>query len=359
MKLEARFLLGKACDSLMLAIELFSRPHDRGWISSMIIMLDHSFKMLMKAAILHREGWIREKCAMETIGFDACVRRSLSAGRIKYLAEEQAIVLQTINGLRDATQHYLLIISEGPRYIHIQSGVTLFRDLLKDIFEQDLTNYIPTRMLPVSTSPPKDLTTLFESEVIEIKKLLILGRRRQVEAMARLRPLSILDATSKVEKGQPGDTELRPIGKKISMSSTWTDLFPGVASIEIESDGIGLTPSLRLTKQEGIPSQLVPKGTPGASVVAVKRVNELDFYSLGAKQLAEKTGLMMPKLLAVVEYLGLCFNEDYYKEFRIGSETHKRYSPKAIEKSKEALKKESADEIWRNYMDKKHRKVKS
>ena len=61
----------------------------------------------MKAAILHSGGRIREKRAKETIGFDACVRRSLNDGRIKYLSEEQALVLQTINGLRDAAQHHL------------------------------------------------------------------------------------------------------------------------------------------------------------------------------------------------------------------------------------------------------------
>jgi hypothetical protein len=91
---------------------------------------------------------------------------------------------------------------------------------------------------------------------------------------------------------------------------------------------------------------LVAEGTPGASVVAVKRVNELDFYSLGAKQLAEKVGLTMPKAVGVMDYLGLRNDADCYKEFRIGSQTLKRYSSKAIEKIKEALKTESADEIW-------------
>jgi hypothetical protein len=73
----------------------------------------------LKAAILHRGGRIREKRAKETIGFDACVRRSLSDGKIKYLSEEQALVLQTINGLRDAAQHHLLDISEGQLYVHV------------------------------------------------------------------------------------------------------------------------------------------------------------------------------------------------------------------------------------------------
>lgn len=347
MKREAKLLLQKACDALVLSVELFNRPHDRGRVSSTLIMLDHSFEMLMKAAILHRGGRIREKRSKETIGFDACVRRSLSDGKIRYLSEEQALVLQTINGLRDAAQHHMLEISEGQLYVHVQSGVTLFRDLLKSVFGQELASYLPSRVLPVSTLPPTDLAMLFESEVAEIEKLLKPGRRRRVEALARLRPLAILNAAIQGEKGQPSDGDLRRIGKEISQGHRWTDVFPGAAAIEITTDGTGPSLSLRLSKKEGIPIQLVPEGTPGASVVAVKRVNELDFYSLGAKQLAEKVGLTVPKVVAVVDYLRLRENEDCYKEIRIGKSKFPRYSPKAIDAIKKALQRESAEEIWR------------
>lgn len=347
MKREAKLLLRKACDALVLSVELFNRPHDRGRISSTLIMLDHSFEMLMKAAILHRGGRIREKRSKETIGFDACVRRSLSDGKIRYLSEEQALVLQTINGLRDAAQHYLLDISESQLYIHVQSGVTLFRDLLKSVFGLGLASYLPTRVLPVSTLPPTDLVMLFESEVAEIEKLLKPGRRRRLEALARLRPLAILDATILGEKGQPSDADLRRVANKVSEGATWAELFPGVAAVEIVTDGTGPSLSLRLSKKEGIPIQVVPEGTPGASVVAVKRVNELDFYSLGARQLGEKVGLTTPKVVALVDYLGLRKDQEYYKEFKIGRQTHKRYSPKAIDKIKETLQRESMEEIWR------------
>ena len=104
--------------------------------------------------------------------------------------------------------------------------------------------------------------------------------------------------------------------------------------------------SLRVSKKEGIPIQLVAEGTPGASVVAVKRVNELGYYSLGAKQLGEKVNLTIPKVVAVVDYLGLRDREDCYKEFKLGSQLHKRYSQKAITEIKAALKKESDDSIW-------------
>jgi len=346
MKREARLLLEKGCDSLMLSVELFNRPHDRGRVSATLIQLDHAFEMLLKAAIVHRGGRIREKRAKETIGFDACVRRGLSDGRIKLLTEEQALTLQTINGLRDAAQHHLLEISEGQLYVHAQSGVTLFRDLLKSVFGQELASHLPARVLPVSTSPPTDLATLFDSEVREIQKLLRPGRRRRIEAEARLRPLAILDATIRGEKGQPSSADLRRVGQELRRGKQWTEVFTGVAAVEIAADGSGPTLSLRLSKKEGIPIQLVPEGTPDAAVVAIRRVNELDFYSLGAKQLAEKLNLTLPRAVAVVDHLKIRSEPDCYKEFKIGSQIHKRYSAKALEKIKEALKKESADDIW-------------
>jgi hypothetical protein len=346
MKREARLLLDKAYDSLLLSIELFNRPHDQGRASSTLILVDHAFEMLLKSAIVHRGGNIREKRAKETIGFDACVRRGLSDAKIKFLTEEQALTLQTINGLRDAAQHHLLDISEGQLYLHEQSGVTLFRDLLKSVFVQDLTDRLPMRVLPVSTSPPVDLTTLFDTEVAEIVKLLRPGRRRRLEAEARLRPLAILDSTLKGEKGQPSSGDVRHIGQELVSGKKWGDLFTGVSAIEITTEGTGLKLSLRLSKKEGIPIHLVPEGTPGAGVVAVKRVNELDFYNLGATQLATKLNLTMPKAVAVVDHLGLRSDPECYKEIKIGTAIFKRYSVKAIEKITEALKEQNADEIW-------------
>jgi hypothetical protein len=346
MRREAKLLLEKACDSLVLGIELFNRPYERGRLSGCLILLDHAFEMLLKAAILHRGGRIREKRAKQTIGFDACVRKSLSDGEIKFLKEEQALVLQTINGLRDAAQHHLLDVSEGQLYVHIQSGVTLFRDLLKCVFGQELVTHLPNRVLPVSTSPPTSLATLFDCEIEEIKKLLRPGRRRKVEAMARLRPLAILDATIQGEKAQPSDVDLKQIGKGILTDKTWTDVFKGASAVEISADGVGPNLSLRLSKKEGVPIQLVAEGTPGASVVAVKRVNEFDFFSLGAKQLAAKLSLSLPKTIAIVDYLGIRSRSECYKEFKIGSQLHKRYSEKALDVIREALEKENADVIW-------------
>ena len=187
MKREATFLLKKATDSLILAIEHFNRPIDRGRVSAVLILLDHAFEMLLKAAILHRGGRIREPRKRETIGFDSCVRKGVSDASIRYLTEEQAITLQTINGLRDAAQHHLIDISEQQLYIHAQSGVTLFGDILQQVFKQTLLHLLPARVLPISTFAPTEIDMLFESEITEVAKLLKPGRRRRTDTSPSIR----------------------------------------------------------------------------------------------------------------------------------------------------------------------------
>jgi hypothetical protein len=139
---------------------------------------------------------------------------------------------------------------------------------------------------------------------------------------------------------------LRNLEKAIASGRGWQDIFKGASAIEITADPAGPGLSLRLSKKEGIPIHLVPEGTPGASVVAVKRVDELGFYSLAARQLAEKVGLSMPKTVAVVDDLGIRSNVECYKEFKIGKSLFKRYSPKAVDVIKVALQTESGDAIW-------------
>lgn len=349
MKREVRLLLGKALDSVLLSIENFNRASDRGRVTTILILLDHAFEMILKAAVLHRGGRIREPRKRETIGFDACIRKGVSEGSVRFLTDVQAITLQTINGLRDAAQHHLIDISEQQLYMHAQSGVTLFRDLLQSVFGRSLSDFLPSRVLPISTLAPTDLETLFDTEITEVAKLLKPGKRRQTEAFSRLRPLAILNATIRGEKLQPSNAELRRIATEVTAGKPWSEIFPGAAAVTFSADGKGPMLSLRLTKKEGIPVQLVPEGTPGASVIAVKRVDELGFYNLGRDQLAEKVELSGPKTTALIWHLKLTDDPECFKEFIIGRTKFKRYSQKAIERLKEAMKAVDMQKVWDTY----------
>jgi hypothetical protein len=347
---EARLLLGKATDSLVLSIEHFNRPWDRGRVEAVLILLDHSFEMLLKAAILERGGRIREPRAKQTIGFGVCLNRALSSPQVKFLTEEQALVLQMINSLRDAAHHHLVHVSELLLYTQAQAGVTLFRDVYLSVFSRHLADELPERVLPISTSPPTDLAVLFGTEVNAIRQLLQPSTRRRTEAEAKLRALAIVEGAIAGEQLQPSAPQLRRLANHLRTDGlTWDQVFPGVASTQLTAEGTGPSLALRLTKREGIPIHTVPEGTPGAVVVGIERVNELDFYNLGRDDLARHLGLTGPKTTALIWYLNLKDDDECYKRLKVRNSGFDAYSHKAIHRMREALEAHSIDGVWETY----------
>jgi len=350
MKREAKLLLDKAINSLLLSVDHFNKASDVGRVEAVLIFLDHSFEMLLKASLVERGASIREKGAKNTIGFDHCIRKALTEGDVQFLTEDQALNLQIINNYRDAAQHYLLDISEQLLYTSAQTGLTLFRAILRDVFDKELADYFPERVLPISTTPAVDIAELFHSETEAIKLLLQPGKRKRTEALARLRPLAIMEEALQGQNQTPSDEELGKLGKALQQDKEWHDVFPGVASINITTEGYGPSLELRISKKEGIPIQFVPEGTPHAGVLGLKVVNELGFYNLDLTQLRKKFGLTQPKCLAVIWHLDLQSDGECFKEIRMSKNTnYKRYSQKAIIRIQEALPELDLDEVWENY----------
>ena len=315
----------------------------------MLIFLDHSFEMLLKACILHKGGRIREKRAKQTLGFDACVRKGLTDGAIRFLTDTQVLTLQSINGLRDAAQHHLVDVPEQQLYLLAQAGVTLFSDLLKNVLKEGLANYLPERVLPVTTNPPKELAVIIDDEMKVIRSLLRPGVRRHVEAVARVRSLSIVEAATQGEYVQPSDGELRKVLSRINAGDKAGAIFPGLASLTLSVEGEGIPFSIRFTKKEGLPIQVVREGAPGAAVVAIKRVTELDFYSLGLTDVAKKVGLSPPKAIAIIRSFNMQADPEYFKEFLVGRTHHARYSPKTVERILRELPKLDMARVWKEY----------
>lgn len=349
MKREAKVLMNKALDSLFLSIDHFNRPYDRGRPEAVLIFLDRAFELLLKSAIVERGGKIRGSRDNETIGFDKCVRKCVSEENLKCINEEEAFLIQSINILRDAAQHYWVDLSEQHLYLHAQGGLTLFGRILRDVYSQRVTDYFPDRVLPVSSSPPQSLATVFDAEFADIKRLCKPRSRRRLQAAAKLRGLAVLEKSLAGERTQPSDRDLQQHIADVQKGLNWNELFPGIATLQLETKGLGFDVSLRLTKDSGEPVRLVDEGNPNATVVGVKRVNELDYYNLGMRQLAKHTNLTVPKCLAVVRHLGLQDNNDYFKVIRIGSQQYKRYSQQAISRIREELPKLDIDEVWRHH----------
>lgn len=349
MKREARLLKSKAVDSLILAIEHFNRPWDCGRHEAVLILLDRGFELLLKASLVHRGGRIREPHAKETIGFDRCVRKCLSDEGVKCLTGEQAITIQLLNSLRDAAQHYLLDVSEQQIYIYVQAAVSIFGDLLEAVFSEELAAHMPERVVPICTSAPVDLHTTISAEFREVKRLVEPGSRRRLQAMAKLRTLAIVESSIRGIRSQPADGELQRLVKDVRSGKSWRALFPNVAALQLATDDQGINVSIRLTKREGEAVHLVREGTPGATMLAVKRVNEIDYYSLGLMGLAKKLELSGPRTLALIRHLRLQDSEDYFKIIRVSKSHFKRYSSRALDALRAALLEVDMDQVWHRH----------
>jgi len=313
------------------------------------MLLDRSFELALKAAIVNRGGQIRESCSKETIGIESCINKCTSDAQLKCLTEAEACTIRIINGHRDAAQHYFLEISEHQLYIFTQAGLTLFNNILFGVFGTKIDDYLPERILPVSSNPPRDFVGLMDIEFARIRDLIFPGSRRQLQVHARLRSFAIIENSILGDPAQPSEIELHTIMDRVGQGEEWANIFPGVSQLRLCNEGNGINVTLKISKSEGEPVCLVPQGTSGAHVTAVKRVNELDYYTLNLTALAKKTGLNRPKMLAVVKHLRLREDSDYFKEFTIDSCHFKRYSAKALDKVKKELPNLNIDEIWEKH----------
>ena len=268
------------------------------------------------------------------------------------MTEEEGLTIQIINSFRDAAQHDIVELTEQELYLYCQAGITLYKDLIDRVLGEQLANHLPERVLPISTNPPKDLHTMIEADFNQIKELVKPKTRRQLEAKAKLKALAIVESSLEGVRSQPSDLEVKKLVKDVQAGKAWRDMFPGIASLQLSSTGTGINVDIRITKKEGEAVHLVPEGTPGATVLAVKRVNELDYYSLSPKSFAEKLELTQPKALALAKHLKLQESEDYFKIIKIGKSLFNRYSGKAFQMAKKALKDVDLEAVWKEHRPK-------
>lgn len=312
-------------------------------------MMGHAFEMLFKAAIIQRGGSITKTDRYQTLSLRECLRVATSQAGVRFISAEQADTVQVISDFRDAAQHYLLELSEQHLYVQMQAGFTLFRDIYQSVFDKELSAHLPERALPISTTAPADIEAVFASEAEEVRQLLRPGRRRRVSARAKLRGLAIVEGALSGEDSRLSDRQLNRYMTEMAGNKGWEEIFPGVAAIELTATGSGPSLDLRITKREGLPVRLVSADTPGASTVAVKRVDSLGYYTLGRNDLAKRLGLTGPKTSALIWHLNLKEDEDCFRRVSIGKSTFDRYSRHAVERMREALSTLEMSEVWAQY----------
>ena len=116
----------------------------------------------------------------------------------------------------------------------------------------------------------------------------------------------------------------------------------------ISPEGSGPGILLRITRNQGEAVRLVDEKNSEATVVAVRKINELEYYCYGLRDVARKLARTEPKLLVLIEELGLQSNSDMFKVLTVGSLRSKRYSVKAVDRLRAALQTMDLEALWRS-----------
>jgi hypothetical protein len=353
MKRLTKTLKARAMHSLRLGIEFFNRPSNAGRTEAVLYFLHHASEMLLKAAIYEKRGTVHAPGERETHKFVKCV--GIAKSVLCLLDEDMARTLRNLSGQRDAATHYVIELSEPSLYIHAQSAVTLFAEVLERAFGEKLAAHLPNRVLPISSLPPRDLNLVLDEEFSQIRALLRPGCRRTAEAHARLRPLAITESNVDENGQQPTDDEIRRVAQRIKRGDEWRSIFPGVATLRLESTGGGLTYSLRIVKNNTDAIATYRSGPDNdAATLATQYKNMLGWYPFIQKSLLEKLGQPQTQVRALIWHLGIKDNPDYYREFPHHSQCIRGYSHEALarlDREFQALSEDQLEAVRQSYLE--------
>ena len=336
----------QALQSLTIAIECLQRPHDRGRVATVLLLLQHALELLCKAAIYQASGTIHEPGAASPYHFRRCL--AIARSELDLIDEASERMLGIVDDLRNCAAHNLLDLSEEALSWHTQRGVRVFEQVLQTAFAEHLNDHLPTRVLPSSTPPPGDLRVLVESEFRHLRRLLAPGKRRHAEARARLRHVFILEANVSGAGGQPAVSALERLMRLLKRGDGWQTMFPGLAGLQRSTAAQHPSSALRITRDpEAPPVRLVSAGEAEAEqATLVREVDLLERYPLGLRQVAEQLGLTTPRALALIRHEGLQTDPACFREVRVGAASYKRYSPQALVRLRSALAAADMAAVW-------------
>ena len=197
-------------------------------------------------------------------------------------------------------------MSEEMLWLHMRGGITIFSRLLHKVFGQSLAELLPTRVIPVSANPPRDLSALVDTELKAVISLLAPKKRKAAEARARLRPLLSLDGAATGRLDQPTEAEVCRAEKALKGGALWESVLPGLASLQIAPTGPGddaQEVSLRIGRDaDGVPVRRV---APGEAALAYRDSNPFDEFGLGLSSFGKKLGISQYEGYALIHHLKL------------------------------------------------------
>jgi hypothetical protein len=332
---EARQLKRKAISSIRAAMRAFNDSVDDGRVTAVLLNLQHSFEMLLKAALVQNKGRVFDPGTGRSIGFERCLHEARVDPQLK-LGSEEAGALRAIDALRDDEQHWFTVVDEALLYLHTRAAVTLFDDLLHRAFGERLADHLPNRVLPVGTEPPQAFEILVDREYANIANLLRPGRRASAEARARLRGLLAMEAHVEPDT-RVSDTDVRRVVAGVRAGKTREQVFPRLSHVGAAVTGSGVTVQVRFVKKGGLPVRFVGADAPiDASAIRVIDLNTK--YHYRPRDLALAVGLTEPRAVALRAHLGVDGDDECRHVFEDFSGQPVHYSDNAFRQMRDALR---------------------
>lgn len=339
---DAKLLKLKAVSSLRRGLAAFNSFDEDGRTTTVLLHLQHCCEMLLKASLVQKRVPIFDKKNATSLGFAKCVNLAQAHCGV---TNEEAGAMRAIDSLRDAEQHWLLVLSEQLLYMHARALVTVIDDVLKRSFEDALINHLPSRVLPVSTLPMSNIELLMDREFSQIVELLAPGRRARDEARGRIRALLAMEAHV-VDEVDVSEKDIDRIEKAIRVGKGFGDVFPRLTALGTKAEGEGIEIKVHFTKKQGAPVKFVPADDPGEAA-AVRELDLRKKYHIPPSDLAALVGLTTPKAAVLRDHIQLNADSTCLHVFEFGKSKFPRYSDKAVKLMKEALAQHDVDALWK------------
>ena len=257
-----------------------------------MILLHHSFEMLLKATVVAKDG----KPCVDGRGFSHSFDQCLKIAHEKehVLTHDQRRFLSMLDNLRDSAMHYYQILSEDLLYLFAQGSVSLFGRMLNDAFAINLREHIPDRVLPIFCRPPKNIQQLVANEFESLRTAIGNATITREQAIAAIRPLVAFAIGGGDTPRRMASNDVDTAIERLERGEAWHLVFPEVAQLRIDTEEGALGFGVKIVRDEiaAMPVRFVREGEelPQGAIVA-KEVNILDKYTMGIRDLAKKLGI--------------------------------------------------------------------
>jgi hypothetical protein len=346
-------LLDRSIESLILAIELFNRPSETARVHGVLMFLQHSFEMLLKATILQRMGRIHPRDDGYTYSFQTCLQ--IANEQLGILTRDGKVTLEILDAQRDQAVHFYADVSEDMLYVHAQSSVTLFAELLQLAFARNLKAELPSRILPVSTRPPNELQSLLWNELQEVDRLLQAGQRRGAQAAAKLR--SVLAFTVGTREGgqRIAEQEIEDAIQQRRNKSDWAVILPEVVQLDLTANGTGVPVFFKISKNAPVGIRVAKPGEEIVGTLIKQEVDLWDVFTLSLTDIKIKLGLNQWQTQALIYDLDIQNDPQLYRVLKRHSHTLKGYSKRALDLLRDELPKKDMIGVASRYSERNRR----